>query len=151
MEQEVDRPHFAGRLLEKGFDLVVVADVERHEELDFVAVAFQAPLDPPPIPLAFVVGTIGEMGEAAGPALVHDGPRDGPGDRPVVGDAQNQSLLAVEPSHELASPRGKRVVWVPDVCGAIIREEQCQEEPGARGWRDGNQPPESGTASTALA
>ena len=51
------------------------------------------------VPLPLVVGPVGQVREAAHAAFGHDLLGDRPGDRMVVGDPQNQSLLAVEQAH----------------------------------------------------
>jgi len=52
------------------------------------------------IPLAFVVGAIGQMAKAALAPGGHDLLGDRPGNRMIVGDAEDQALFSFEPTHQ---------------------------------------------------
>jgi len=95
MEQEVDLAEFFFGRLHHRVDVFVLLGVHGDEEGGpFVMVGQLG--DAAAIPLAFVIGSVGEVGEAAGPAGVHDLLGDRPGDRVVVGNAENKPFFTCE-------------------------------------------------------
>ena len=102
MEQEVDRAELLLRPVHDAGDLVVARHVHGHEELG-VGLGVGEQGDAAAIPLPFVVGAVGEVGEADLAALGHDDLGDRPGDRVIVGHAEHEPLHPVEPAHRVVS------------------------------------------------
>ena len=89
-------PHKAG-------NVVVLLHIERQNEARLILMLVGQRRDSPPIALPLIVGLVGQMIEAADAALLHDDLSNGPSDRAIVGDAEDQALFPVEHSHRDAS------------------------------------------------
>jgi hypothetical protein len=98
VDEEVDRAELLLRPVHDGGDLVVARHVHRHEELG-AGLGVGELGDTAAVPLPLVVRPVGQVGEADLAALVEDLLGDVPGDRVVVGDAENETLQTVEPAH----------------------------------------------------
>ena len=99
MNDEVERSEFLLGPIDDGRDLGVVGDIHRYEEFR-VGLGIGDLGDAAAVSLAFVVGTVGQVGEADLPPLGHHFLGDRPGDRVVVGHAEHEPLESVESAHE---------------------------------------------------
>ena len=98
MQQEVDFAEVFGGGAHDFLDVFVILNVQRHQELGLIGLVCQQ-LYSSLIAFALVVRAIWQMRETAFATLLHNLLSDCPGDRVVIGHAQNQSLFAVEQSH----------------------------------------------------